>query len=617
MNRGLVALGLGLLLLAGLLAAVLVPGWRSAVVQSLPPAWSIQLTAWRHGIRVDHDVAITMPDGVRLTASLYLPRDTTGPLATVLVRLPYHRLHYSEGRSAAIYFARQGYAAMVQDLRGSGDSGGELLPWKAAASDGEATLNWIARQRWSNGKVGTFGCSALGETQFLLAARNHPAHAAMIPSGAGGAVGKAAGRYGYFGLFEGGVFQLASGFGWFAEWGAKQPSALPAATFSHAEVLKELPVSGLVRSVRPAPSGYSDFLAAPLGDPLWESWGYLSQAEHSRVPALVINTWGDQTLGDTLALAEDWRLRSDAAPQKVVIGPGQHCNHEEAGIVTDRFGELPIANAARPWRELYLRWFDHWLRGQPDTFADLKAYTYFMLVDNQWHSADRWPPAEARTERWFLDSGGHANSRKGDGTLAPQSPAVTAVDAFRYDPDQPVPSRGGPLCCTGNPNDLPGPADQAEVESRDDVLVYTSAPLDRDLRIVGPLKARLTVSSDALDTDLVLRLAHVAMDGRSLGMQEGALRLRYRDGYRQPARMEPGRHYEVTVDLRAIAYLIPKGHRLRLQITSSSFPRLERNLNTGNPNNADETRMVVATNRVHHGPNALSYLELPVLYPAR
>ena len=348
---------------------------------------------------------------------------------------------------------------------------------------------------------------------------------------------------------------------------------------------------------------------------LWESWGYLSQADHSRVPALVINTWRDQTVGDTLALAEDWRLRSDAAPQKVVIGPGRHCNHEEAGTVTDHFGELPIANAARPWRELYLRWFDHWLRGRPDTFADLKAYTYFMLVDNQWHSADRWPPAETRIERWFLNSAGRANSRLGDGTLAPQSPVLTAADTFRYDPAHPVPSRGGPVCCTGNPKDRPGPADQAEVEARDDVLVYTSAPLDRDLRIAGPLKALLTVSSDALDTDMVLRLVHVAPDGRALGMQEGALRLRYRDGYRKPVLMEPGRRYEVTVDLRAIAWMIPKGHRLRLQVTSSSFPRLERNLNTGAANNADETRMLVATTRVHHGPDGLSYLELPVLNP--
>ena len=615
MTRGLVAALLGLLL-AGALAVVLIPGLRMAVMQSLPSAWSINLTAWRYGVRVDHEVFITMPDGVRLSASLYLPRDASGPLPTVLVRMPYHRLRYSEGRSAAIYFARQGYAAMVQDLRGSGGSGGEMLPWKDVAGDGMTTLDWIASQPWSSGKVGTFGCSALGETQFVLAVRNHPAHAAMIPSGAGGAVGTAAGRHGYFGLFEGGVFQLASGFGWFAESGAKQPSAPPAVSFSHAEVLKQLPVSGLVRSVRPAPSGYSDFLSAPLGDPLWESWGYLSQADHSRVPALVINTWGDQTVGDTLALAEDWRLRSDAAPQKVVIGPGQHCNHEEAGIETDHFGELPIANAVRPWRELYLRWFDRWLRGRPDTFADLKAYTYFMLVDNQWHSADRWPPAEARIERWYLSSAGRANSRNGDGTLAMQSPPATAVDSFRYDPAQPVPSRGGPVCCTGDPKDRPGPADQSDVETRDDVLVYTSAPLDRDLRIAGPLKARLTVSSDALDTDLVLRLVHVAPDGRALGMQEGALRLRYRDGYSQPVLMQLGRRYEVMVDLRAIAYMIPKGHRLRLQVTSSSFPRLERNLNTGVANNADETRMVVATNRVHHGPDDLSYLELPVLDPA-
>jgi uncharacterized protein len=479
----------GLVLLLGVLGSMAVPSVRQVMLSQLPTTWKIALSAWRHDVKVDHGVVIAMPDGVRLTASLYLPRKASGPLPTVLVRLPYHRLQYGEGFNSGLFFARNGYAVLVQDLRGTCDSQGELLPWRDAAEDGVATLDWITRQPWSTGKVGTFGCSALGETQFVLAKKNHPAHAAMIPSGAGGAVGSAAGRYGYFGVFEGGVFQLATAFGWFTDWGTKLPSATPAIPFAHADVLRSLPIASLVQSVRAAPNGYDEFLSTPLGDARWETWGYISDTDHSDVPALVINTWGDQTVGDTLALAESWRLRKGAPPQKVVVAPGKHCNHEEAGRDTDRFGELAIRNAGRPWRELYLRWFNRWLKDQSDTFEDIKAYTYFMLVEDLWHEADQWPPAEARIERWFLGSDGKANSRSGDGTLGPAHAGRTAFDTFRYDPSNPVPSRGGPVCCTGDPNDRPGPAEQRDVETRDDVLVYTSAPMVTGLRIAGPCTA--------------------------------------------------------------------------------------------------------------------------------
>jgi len=604
-------LALLLALLLVMAAVAVVPASRQLLLDRIPTAWRIALAAIRYGIEVDHDVVIAMPDGVSLAASLYRPRGASGALPTVLVRLPYHRLRYGEGYNAALLFARHGYAVLVQDLRGSGDSGGELLPWQNAAEDGVVTLDWIVQQPWSNGKVGTYGCSALGETQFVLARRNHPAHAAMIPSGAGGAVGSAAGRYGYFGVYEGGVFQLASAFGWFVQSGSKRPDAAPAPPFSHAQVLRELPVADLVQRVRPVPSGYADFVNTPLSDPRWESWGYLSDADLSRVPALVINTWGDQTVADTLALAESWRRRG--VEQKVIIGPGNHCQHRETGEVSDAFGVLKVENAQQPWQQWYLAWFDRWLRNSGPGLADLDSYTYFMLGENRWHSASSWPPADASLQRWYLSSAGRANTARGDGRLAPQPAATAHVDAYRYDPADPAPSRGGPVCCTGNPDDRAGPADQADVEARQDVLVYTSAALEADLRIAGPLRARLVFSSSAPDTDLVLRLVHVWPDGRATSIQEGALRLRYRNGVASPSFLEADRPVEATVDLRAIAYLIPRGHALRLQVTSSSFPRLERNLNTGAANNAQETRMVVATNRVHHGPAALSYLELPVL----
>jgi putative CocE/NonD family hydrolase len=240
---------------------------------------------------------------------------------------------------------------------------------------------------------------------------------------------------------------------------------------------------------------------------------------------------------------------------------------------------------------------------------------YYMLGEHTWLSASQWPPSESRLEQWYLDSGGHANSKSGDGVLAASPPRGAEYDEYRYDPMDPVPSRGGPVCCTGDPNERSGPVDQDEVERRPDVLVYTTEPLAMPLRIAGPLQAHLVVSSSAADTDFVARLVHVWPDGKATSIQEGALRARYRGGVTRPLLLEPGKAESLVVDMRAIAYTIPQGHRLRLQITSSSFPRLERNLNTGG-NNADESMPVVAMNRVHHAAGAASYLELHTLPPA-
>lgn len=616
MRRMPLALVLAVVALALLALLALTPA-RAVLTERVPLTWRVALAAWRQGVQIDHDQVVPMPDGVRLSASLYRPKGATGPLPTVLVMLPYHRLKYGEGFNSGLFFARHGYAVLVLDLRGTGDSGGEFLPWRGVAEDGAATLDWIARQPWSTGRVGTFGCSALGETQFVLGRAGHPRHQAMIASGAGGAVGSALGRYSYFGSFEGGVFQLASGFGWFTESGAKSQAVAPPAEFDTASVLRELPVSGLVRRVRPGPNSYDDFLGTPLGDPAWERWGYLSDADRIAQPALVINGWGDQTIGETLAYAEHMRRSNPpevARRQKVVIAPSAHCQHEETGTRFEQFGVMPVTGASRPYRDWYLALFDRWLADKGDGLDAMPAYTYYLLGADRWLGADQWPPADVQWQRWHLGSDGRANSRDGNGRLAPERSGSAASDRFRYDPLDPVPSRGGPLCCTGNDADPRGPADQADVERRDDVLVYTTAPLERDLDIAGPLRARLTFSSSARDTDVVLRVADVAPDGRSLGLQEGALRLRYRDGA-APRLMTPGERYAVTVDLRAIAARIARGHRLRLHVTSSSFPRLERNLNGGAASVADETEPVVATNTIHYDAPQGSYLELPVLPP--
>lgn len=594
----------GAMMLAALAA---LHAWRAGMV---PSRWQIAVRALVGGYGVEHGIRIPMRDGVVLAASLYLPRRHAGPLPTIYIRLPYGRFDMP---GFPMDLAKFGYAVLIQDVRGKFDSQGEFRTWQHATHDGMTTLDWITSQPWSNGRVGTFGCSSQGELQYALARGGHPAHRAMVASGAGGGLGVARGGLDAFGWFEGGILQLASAFGWFQQHGALRPGTPLAATVDHAQALRTLPLTQMLRRIQPAPNGFDDFLTIPLGDTRWQAGGYdfVGDGDVLAVPSLSINTWGDQTLQGTLALAAI--QAASGVRQHVILAPGNHCEHIATSDV-DRFGDLEIRNAALPYSSYFRQWFDHWLKDEGEGLARLPPYLFYVIGEHQWMAADQWPPRGARERRWYLAHDGPANGAAGGGLLLAQPRETAAADSYRSDPMDPVPSVGGPICCTGNPADRAGPVDQRAVEARDDVLVYTSAPLAGDLRIAGPLRAHLVVSSTALDTDLVARLVHVWPDGRATSIQEGALRLRYRDGIGSPVPMEPGRRYEVSVDMRSIAYRVPEGHRIRLTLASSSFPRLARNLQTGGPVH-DEVDAVVARNEVHHGGGAAarSYVSLPVM----
>ncbi|PKM14874.1 MAG: hypothetical protein CVV12_11630 [Gammaproteobacteria bacterium HGW-Gammaproteobacteria-2] len=603
------AIGATLMLVAAALA------WHYR--DRLPESVHVPLRALWWGVQIDDDVRVEAADGTGLAATLFRPRNADAALPTIFVRMPYDRRASADGLGYALFFARHGYAVLVQDVRGTfGSQGDDFVPWRHATSDGVASLDWIVDQPWSNGKVGTFGCSALGELQFALARANHSAHAAMIASGAGGGIGSADGRYGYFGLFEGGVFQLASGFGWFVEHGNKDRNAPPPLSFDRASALRALPLQDLLMRVRPGANAFHDFVSVPLADPRWNDLDYVSDSDRLITPALIINTWGDQTVADTIALAHLAETSTaSVAPrqQRVIIAPGEHCHHEQMGDANPMpWGDLSVSNAGRPYSDWYLRWFDYWLRDRGDGLSGLPAYQFFVVGENRWLGSEAWPPSAARRQRWYLSSSGHANGSDGDGALRRQPAPATSVDSYRYDPDNPVPARGGPVCCTGDDRTRSGPVDQREIERREDVLVYTSDVLSAPLRIAGPVRAHLVISSSARDTDFVARLVDVWPDGRAINIQEGALRARYRNGIANPQLLTPDATTTLVVEMRDIAYRLPEGHRLRLDITSSSFPRLERNLNTGG-NNFDENDGVIAINRVHHGAEHPSHVELFLL----
>jgi len=576
----------------------------------VPLAWRVRASTWIGAIQVDHGVRVAMPDGVELAASLYRPGKSRGPLPTVLLRLPYDRLNYDEALYSASFFARNGYAVLVQDARGKFGSQGLFAPWEKSTSDGAATLDWIVRQAWSNGKVGTFGCSALGEMQYSLARARHPAHAAMVASGAGGAWGLPQPNLDQGGFHEGGVLMLASTFGWTLQHGQRDPNSPKAENVDMATALQSLPLIDMVSRVQPGENVFTDYLRMPPGDPGWQRFDLVEQGDRIDVPALVINTWGDQTLQGTLELAEMARRQAGTpGRQHVVIAPGNHCDYIGT-MASHKFGELDVDNVWRPYGQWFLRWFEQKLTGTGQGLADLPPYQFYVLGEDRWLASSQWPPEGAEVQRWYLGSGGRANSRHGNGTLAPAMRVDPGADRFDADPMRPVPTRGGPICCTGNPDDRSGPVDQSDVEQREDVLVYTSEPLAKPLRIAGVLRARLTVSSSAPDTDFVVRLVHVRPDGRATNIQEGALRLRYRNGPNRAAPLKAAEQVTITVPMRSIAYRLPAGHRLRVHVAGSSFPRLERNLNTGG-NNYDETVGIIAHNTVHHGSD--SYIELPIL----
>lgn len=576
---------------------------------TVPLNSKLQASTLLDGIGVDHGIRIKMPDGIELAASLYLPNRPDHSLPTILIRLPYNRLEYPEALNSALFFARNGYAVLVQDVRGKFGSQGQFAPWENATSDGAATLDWITRQNWSNGKVGTFGCSALGETQYSLARAGHPAHAAMIASGAGGAWGAALPNLDQGGFHEGGVLQLAPAFGWSLQNGMRNPKLPPAAGVDISGVLPTLPLNEMISRIQPGDNIFTDYLRMTPGDPGWRRLDLVMPDDRIDVPALAINTWGDATVEATFELARMARRENaKAGRQYVVIAPGNHCDHLSV-VASGRFGDLEVGNAERPYRAWFLRWFDQKLSGQGDGLDNLPPYQFYVLGESRWLAAAQWPPENVRVERWFLGSGGRANSREGNGGLAPTPTSAATRDRFASDPMRPVPSRGGPLCCAGG---QAGPADQSDVESREDVLIYTSPPLAKPMRIAGSLRAHLRISSTVPDTDIVVRLAHVRPDGRSTNIQEGALRLRYRNGPQPAPSLAPGKQYTITVPMRSIAYYLPAGHRLRVHVAGSSFPRLERNLNTGGAN-FDETVGKVAENTVHYGRGGDSYLELPIL----
>jgi putative CocE/NonD family hydrolase len=594
--------------------------WLVVSMSALSWAQTAPRYSWpepKYKVRVEENVKIPARDGIKLSSDLYFPVDAGPKLPVILIRTPYNKAPYLKPNSAARAFAGQGYVVAVQDTRGRYTSEGDFTAFAGDVTDGYDTTDWLSKQSWSNSKIGTYGCSYVGDVQILQAQLRHPNLTAMIPQAAGSSIGAAGDRYYYFGARKAGNLDFASGLGWFSNEGNKDRSK-PAPKIPDSELRKvwgTLPLLGMSARAGAAPSDWDDIVSRELNDPWWDQFGYLKGKERFNVPALHIGSWYDFGVAEVLLEFNMLRTNAESAlardNQFIVISPTNHCQSETGTTEHTVVGGRDLGDARFGFYALYLEWFDHWLKGADNRVTKRPKVMLYVMGKNAWRGENEWPIARTKYTRYYLHSDGHANSRSGSGTLSTAPPKQETPDRYTYDPGNPVPSRGGPICCTGDPH-ADGSYDQSEVESRPDVLVYTTPALEQGVEVTGPLKVVLHAASSAKDTDFSAKLVDVYPDGKAYNVQEGILRARFREGFTKKVWMKSGEVYEIPIDLEATSNYFGPGHRIRIEVSSSNFPRFDRNLNTGGKN-YDETKWVTAENQVHHSAAHASYILLPVI----
>ncbi len=561
-------------------------------------------------IVIERNVAMTTRDGVTLRADIYLPAGD-GPFPVLLQRTPYNK---DTTAPFARHAAARGYMVVAQDVRGRFTSEGEWYTFKHESDDGYDAVEWAAALPHSNGKVGMFGGSYVGATQ-MLAAISHPPHLAGIcPT-------ITASNYHENWTYQGGAFEQ-----WFNEsWTA----SLAVDTFNRTVRQNTnaivgsavLPLSQFpVFNIKPIPDGagltrtlapyFQDWLDHPAYDSYWRQWSIEENYEKIQVSALTITAWYDIFQGGSLRNFTGLRTYAgnDAArkDQRLLITIGGHSGSGRTIGAVDFGPEAPFDE-----NEVTLDWYDYLFQGKQNQFASDKSVRIFVMGENTWRDEDAWPLPRAHNTRYYLHSAGNANSASGDGKLSAVISQKEMADKIIYDPANPVPTVGGPLCCDAT-HLAPGPRDQKEVEIRPDVLVYSTEPLQTDLEVTGPVTLDLYASSSAVDTDFTAKLVDVWPNGFAQNLTEGILRASYRESTLVAKSIVPGKVYEYKIDMWSTSNVFIKGHRIRLEVSSSNFPRFDRNLNTGKSASTSSI-FIKATNTILHDSTHPSALVLPVV----
>jgi hypothetical protein len=564
---------------------------------------------------IERGVKVNMRDGVVLRADIYRPKQD-GHFPVLLQRTPYNK---AGGEDFGYRAASAGYVAIIQDVRGRYTSEGEWYPFKFESNDGYDTVEWAAALPYSNGKVGMWGGSYVGATQ-MLAAIAHPPHLAGICPVV------TASNYHSNWTYQGGAFEQ-----WFNQsWtsGLAQDTLsrrIQNDTNAMAGVWK-LPLGafplfntehdpiGLDSPESLAPY-YLDWLAHPNFDAYWKRWSIQDHYSDITVPALHTAAWYDLFQGGSLRNYEGIKQNGGTPAARhgqhllVIIG-----GHAGSGR---QIGDLDFGPSAAEYGEakVTLEWYDYLFKNVQNQFAK-KPVRIFVMGTNQWRDEEDWPLKRAHPTKYFLHSSSAANSLRGGGSLSPESPGpAEPTDHYLYDPANPVPTMGGPLCCDGN--HLPGgPKDQRPVEARDDVLVYSTVAFTQDVEVTGPVTLDLYAKSSAINTDFTAKLVDVWPNGFAQNLTEGIVRARYRDSEETPTWLNPEQVYRFAIDLWSTSNVFHRGHRLRLEISSSNFPRFDRNLNTGRMAGFQSDK-IVATNTIFHDPDHPSSLMLPIVATTR
>ena len=598
---------------------------------------------------IDRKVMVPMRDGKRMAADIYRPKDTSKKYPTVFSRTPYN-FNFWDVRNGVVRdmgteldAVKRGYAYVQMNERGHFFSEGNYDILGPPLSDGDDAISWIGKQPWSNGKVGLIGCSSTAEWQLAVAAQGNPALAAIIPQGFGAGVGRVAPYFEQGNWYRGGAVQMLFIAWIYGEQNQVRPMFPPntsqadliraAKSFDLAQqlppvdwskALRHLPEMDIIKAVdgprgifaddMPVDTRGSMIKRAP-NDPAWYRGGLWHDNMNINVPGFWFMSWYDVSVGPNLAAYNFVRkhAKGDIANQQyAVIAPTLHCSYKRATENTV-VGERSMGDARLNYDELTWGWFDRFLKGESNGLLEkTPRVRYFTMGMNKWQASDTWPPRGAQPRTFFLSSNGKANSLNGDGALLAAAPAADAPDKFDYDPMNPVPSYGGNVCCTGNAVQG-GSFDQRKMEERNDILVYSTEPLKEGTELSGPIEVTLYVSSDVKDTDFTVKLIDVYPDGRAYNLDETIQRLRYRNGYDKPlAWMKPGEVYKFSFSPMTTSNFFEAGHRIRIEISSSNFPRFDRNMNTGG-NNYDETTGVVAHNVVHHSKQYPSSVTISVV----
>ena len=556
-----------------------------------------------YAVTFEGNVAMTTRDGVTLRSDIYRPK-ADGKFPVLLERTPYNK--YSNIDSG-LKGAARGYVVILQDVRGRNASGGDWYPFKFESADGYDSVEWAASLPYSNGKVAMIGGSYVGATQMLAAVAAPPHLAAIYPV-------VTASDYHAHWAYQGGAFQQLLAQAWSSALSVDGVSRRAGGTASAAHWDYKRPPSEYPVIDPGSASGladyYFDWIAHPTDDAYWKQWSIETRYADIKVPALILAAWydlfQDGSIRNYVGLRRSGGTEAARNGVRLVIIPGGHAGFDRKVGEVD-FGKDSVVDLDG----VGYRWFDHVLKGIDNGVDREKPVRIFVMGRNAWRDEDEWPLSRAQETRYFLHSGGKANSRDGDGSLATAVPDREPSDNYLSDPENPVPTRGGPvLGDTGNYP--PGPLDQAAVESRKDVLVYTTPVLERDLEVIGPVSLDLYVSSSAVDTDFTGKLVDVGPDGVARGLTEGILRARYRGSMEKAELMTPGTVYRLTVDLWNTANVFLAGHRLRVEIAGSNFPRFDRNPNTGQSPEGPG-KGIVAKNVIYHDREHPSSLIIPVI----